>query len=527
MTDPRLVPVDITISNYGSTMDVNLDLSGSSLEIPLTPSSCYSSDNSSYLETSIDANMLSIPRINEDFHRRRSASPQQKQRLRDRRLVRQKSCEYESPPGMENTDTMHLQCPHENKPVSKSHPMLNKNIYDGDVANKVDKSPHPIIRLKCLHRSQSSGSEKLPTRECRSRPVVKRSSTIHSPRHPLSRQSSECRHQLSRQSSGCTHHSSRQSSGCMHHPLSRQSSGCTHPLSRQSSGCTHPLSRQSSDCSHQWSTPSEGGNSLMPPSIIVNTPNVQRKCYDQENVLIPVNNSTLGDTSRCSANSSQKSPTIDPSVLQPSPSFSDRSSHSKEQMKLMQRSSTCDSESCDFSGSDWAADELACDEEVRMITGDGTDQDTDSEITEENQVTLPLIRVPSETDESSHNDGSDSPRTVAYSTETLVNTDQTSRKNSDESFKNSDIRSLLDEKDEDDESVPFLATNCQNGEENRSEFSGAHCTETSTVAINIESPLDESKDDTSSVFLSISPADDSTTRIRHRSRSSNHSGSNC
>lgn len=157
----RLVPVDITISNYGSSMEVSLDMSGSSLDAPPSPYSSSYSDNSSYVDTTIDENTLGIPRIAEE-PRRKSTSPQQKQRLRDRKLVRQKSCEYESPPATAHVEPLQTQNISECKaaacdnPVSLSQPTLNKNLYDGEEGSKVNKSHNPIIKLKCLHRSQSS-----------------------------------------------------------------------------------------------------------------------------------------------------------------------------------------------------------------------------------------------------------------------------------------------------------------------------------------------------------------------------------
>lgn len=166
----RLVPVDITISNYGSSMEVSLDMSGSSLDAPPSPYSSSYSDNSSYVDTTIDENTLGIPRIAEE-PRRKSTSPQQKQRLRDRKLVRQKSCEYESPPATAHVEPLQTQNISECKaaacdnPVSLSQPTLNKNLYDGEEGSKVNKSHNPIIKLKCLHRSQSSGSEKVRLRE--------------------------------------------------------------------------------------------------------------------------------------------------------------------------------------------------------------------------------------------------------------------------------------------------------------------------------------------------------------------------
>lgn len=151
-------------------MEVSLDMSGSSLDAPPSPYSSNYSDNSSYVDTTIDENTLGIPRIAEE-PRRKSTSPQQKQRLRDRKLVRQKSCEYESPPATAHVEPLQTQNISECKaaacdnPVSLSQPTLNKNLYDGEEGSKVNKSHNPIIKLKCLHRSQSSGSEKVRLRE--------------------------------------------------------------------------------------------------------------------------------------------------------------------------------------------------------------------------------------------------------------------------------------------------------------------------------------------------------------------------
>lgn len=249
----------------------------------------------------------------------------------------------------------------------------------------------------------------------------------------------------------------------------------------------------------------------------MNTPNVQRKSFEREHEISSLNVISIDKRSSASSLASNKSQTTDPSVLHHSPSVASRS---KEQLVSMQRSSTCDSESCDFSGSDWAADELACDEEVRRITGDGTDQDTDNEITDEFQTNVPLIRVPSDSEENL-NDGSDSPRTVAYSTETLVYTDQTSRKNSDESCKNCDsTRSLLGDMEEESTSVPCVKEN--SGEETSHSSSGSLCTDSVNIVIQDDSMEDNSVSTVISPLLgSLSP------KIRHRTKSSSSSDQNC
>lgn len=194
----HLVPVDITISNYGSSMEVSLDMSGSSLDVPPSPYSSSYSDNSSYVENTVDENTLGIPRITEEPHRK-STSPQQKQRLRDRKLVRQKSCEYESPPATALVEPirtpnisrcMATSC---DNPVSQSQPTLNKNLYDGEEGSKVNKAHNPIIKLKCLHRSQSSGSEKVRLREkhVAGARVQLRPTTLHALVNALSNYSQE------------------------------------------------------------------------------------------------------------------------------------------------------------------------------------------------------------------------------------------------------------------------------------------------------------------------------------------------
>ncbi|XP_061166104.1 voltage-dependent T-type calcium channel subunit alpha-1H-like [Saccostrea echinata] len=195
----QLVPVDITISNYGSSMEVSLDMSGSSLDIPPSPYSSSYSDNSSYAEPTVDENTLGIPRMTEESHRK-STSPQQKQRLRDRKLVRQKSCEYESPPATAHVEPIRTpniarcEAASCDNPVSMSQPMLNKNLYEhGEEGSKVNKSHNPIIKLKCLHRSQSSGSEKVRLREkhVAGARVQMRPTTLHALVNALSNYSQE------------------------------------------------------------------------------------------------------------------------------------------------------------------------------------------------------------------------------------------------------------------------------------------------------------------------------------------------
>jgi hypothetical protein len=96
------VPIDIRVSSYNSNLDVGHDVSGSSLEVPLTPS--YYSDSSSYTETNIDSNNTEnvIPKFAEEL--KKSATPTQRQR---RKLVRQKGVS-ESPPAVDKCILLNL-----------------------------------------------------------------------------------------------------------------------------------------------------------------------------------------------------------------------------------------------------------------------------------------------------------------------------------------------------------------------------------------------------------------------------------
>jgi hypothetical protein len=70
-----LVPIDIRVSSYNSNLDVGHDVSGSSLEVPLTPS--YYSDSSSYTETNIDSNNTEnvIPKFAEELKKSAKSIP--------------------------------------------------------------------------------------------------------------------------------------------------------------------------------------------------------------------------------------------------------------------------------------------------------------------------------------------------------------------------------------------------------------------------------------------------------------------
>ncbi|XP_021345862.1 uncharacterized protein LOC110445506 isoform X2 [Mizuhopecten yessoensis] len=173
-----LVPVDITISSF----DSSVDLSGSStLDVPLTPSTCYS-DNSSYMETNLDNdpltvedngdNMCRIPHMNYLNPNAKTVSPQQKQRFKDRKLVRQKSCDYDSPPITEecvNTRGKLLlsPCQKYREKVSQSQPSLLIVGMEPIKASKLSKlSACPSQRrISYLQRSQSSGAEKARVRD--------------------------------------------------------------------------------------------------------------------------------------------------------------------------------------------------------------------------------------------------------------------------------------------------------------------------------------------------------------------------
>lgn len=180
----HLVPIDITVSNYGSTNEVNLDASGSSIEIPPTPSSCFS-DNSSYLETNLDHSSSTLDTKTNDDPSKRSVSPQHKQRFKDRKLVRQKKCDYESPPIPATSDdkvhagsALGVSTPNPITPVPKkvfqSQPSLNIPLEEWkdllyqeqeQEANPSVKPHHPLKRLCSIQRSQSSGAERVRVRE--------------------------------------------------------------------------------------------------------------------------------------------------------------------------------------------------------------------------------------------------------------------------------------------------------------------------------------------------------------------------
>ncbi|CAC5424663.1 CACNA1G [Mytilus coruscus] len=166
-----LVPIDIMVSSYNSNLDVSLNASGSSLEVPLTPS--YYSDSSSYTETNIDNSSENvIPKIADEL--KKSAAPSQRQR---RRLVRQKVVS-ESPPAVDKCILLNLYELSETKKkigsVSQSHPTLLVQNKDGGGGHKgCEICRCKMSNISCrsaakhnpLHRSQSSGAEKVKVRD--------------------------------------------------------------------------------------------------------------------------------------------------------------------------------------------------------------------------------------------------------------------------------------------------------------------------------------------------------------------------
>ncbi|XP_060077738.1 voltage-dependent T-type calcium channel subunit alpha-1G-like [Ylistrum balloti] len=173
-----LVPVDITISSF----DSSVELSGSStLDVPLTPSTYYS-DNSSYIETNLDHehspqedssnDMCHIPRMNYLNPNAKMVSPQQKQRFKDRKLVRQKSCDYDSPPITEECVSTRGKlllspCQKYREKVSQSQPSLlivGMEAHRCSKTSKLSECPSRR-RLSYLQRSQSSGAEKARVRD--------------------------------------------------------------------------------------------------------------------------------------------------------------------------------------------------------------------------------------------------------------------------------------------------------------------------------------------------------------------------
>ncbi|XP_069124372.1 voltage-dependent T-type calcium channel subunit alpha-1G-like isoform X2 [Argopecten irradians] len=175
---PLLVPVDITISSF----DSSVDLSGSStLDVPLTPSTCYS-ENSSYMEGSAEklprpgkdnsSYASHIPQKNYLNPNTKTVSPQQKQRFKDRKLVRQKSCDYDSPPITEETVSTRGKlllspCQKYREKVSQSQPSLlivGMDAHRGSKMSKLSGCPNRR-RLSYLQRSQSSGAEKAKVRD--------------------------------------------------------------------------------------------------------------------------------------------------------------------------------------------------------------------------------------------------------------------------------------------------------------------------------------------------------------------------
>ena len=164
-----LVPIDIRVSSYNSNLDVGHDVSGSSLEVPLTPS--YYSDSSSYTETNIDSNNTEnvIPKFAEEL--KKSATPTQRQR---RKLVRQKGVS-ESPPAVDKCILLNLYELSESKmkdgSVSHSHPTLLVQNKEGNLGCEICKCKMSNVRCRSnakhnvLHRSQSSGAEKVKIRD--------------------------------------------------------------------------------------------------------------------------------------------------------------------------------------------------------------------------------------------------------------------------------------------------------------------------------------------------------------------------
>lgn len=157
-----LVPIDIRVSSYNSNLDVSNDVSGSSLEIP-----SYYSDSSSYTETNIDNSAENvIPKLADEL--KKSTAPKQRQR---RRLVRQKMVS-ESPPAVDKCILLNLyelsDASKKDGSVSQSHPTLFIQSRDGC---EICKCKMSNVRCRSnakhnpLHRSQSSGAEKVKIRD--------------------------------------------------------------------------------------------------------------------------------------------------------------------------------------------------------------------------------------------------------------------------------------------------------------------------------------------------------------------------
>lgn len=172
-------PVDITISNF----DSNADLSCSStMDAPLTPTSCFS-DSSSYMETNLDDDdpldtstdhVCHVPQRNYLNPNAKAVSPQQKQRFKDRKLVRQKSCDYDSPPVTEDCvqtkgKLLLAPCQKYSGKVSQSQPSLLITGLEAHKCSKVNLAKHSDCpsprRLNYLRRSKSSGAEKARLRD--------------------------------------------------------------------------------------------------------------------------------------------------------------------------------------------------------------------------------------------------------------------------------------------------------------------------------------------------------------------------
>ena len=237
----------ITISNYS---DLSRDSSG--LEPPVTPSSCYS-DSSSFMETNLDDelspphsqnsrnNYIPIPQKNYLDPNRQPMSAQQKQRFKDRKLVRQKSCDYDSPPAsVAKRRPPFVSCPSQDRPtfcemcrqeqMSLSHPELNLQKTSSKGGNDVRYTPRrspmcPISRIAQLQRSQSSGAEnaQLKQKYCRS-PCGKQCTAI-SNRPSLQRQRTKDNSVLLPPYTNNMHHSNTDSSQDIKSIQAKNSSG--------------------------------------------------------------------------------------------------------------------------------------------------------------------------------------------------------------------------------------------------------------------------------------------------------------
>ena len=162
-----LVPIDIRVSSYNSNLDVSRDASHSSLEVP---SSSYYSDSSSYTETNIDNSSENvIPKIADEL--KKSSASSQRQR---RRLVRQKVVS-ERPPAVDKCILLNLYELSESKKKSgsgsQSQPSLLVQNKDGQHGCEICKCKmsnvgcRSVAKHNPLHRSQSSGAEKVKFRD--------------------------------------------------------------------------------------------------------------------------------------------------------------------------------------------------------------------------------------------------------------------------------------------------------------------------------------------------------------------------